>query len=79
MSNTNDTFGDILLFVLVAGIDLAMGQPRMRHPNKIIDAQIEATIERWHTELEGEPRLLQDEIPGWLLSLPNQAEARNER
>lgn len=68
----NDTFGDILLFALVAGIDLAMGQPRMRHPNEIIDMQIEAVIERWHSEIEGERRLFADEIPGWLLSLPRQ-------
>ena len=62
---------DLLLFVLVAGIDMAMGQPRARHADAVLDARIEAVIDRWHTELEGERRLLQDEIPGWLLSLPS--------
>ena len=63
-----DALDDLLLFVLVAGVDLALGQPRMRHVDPAIDARVLAVIERWHAETE--PPLPSDAIPGWLLSLP---------
>lgn len=69
---------DLLLFVLVSGIDLAMGQPRMRHADAAIDARIERVVDRWHLDMEGEPRLLNDELPGWLLSLPRQVAGPGE-
>jgi hypothetical protein len=68
---------DLLLFVLVAGIDLAMGHPRMRHADPAIDAMVSAVIDRWH-ETEADPQLSADAVPGWLLSLPNQKEAAND-
>ena len=69
---TTDTLDDLLLFVLVAGVDLALGQPRMRHVDPAIDARVLAVIERWHATAENDPQLPLDAIPSWLLSLPRQ-------
>ncbi len=69
---TPDTLDDLLLFVLVAGVDLALGQPRMRHVDPAIDARVLAVIERWHSTTESDPPMPLDAIPGWLLNLPRQ-------
>lgn len=63
-----DTLDDLLLFVLVAGVDLALGQPRMRHADPAIDARVLAVIERWHAA----EAPLETIAPDWLLSLPRQ-------
>jgi len=76
--------GDLLLLWFDAGVNYGGGLPLERPKDATIDALLTQTIDRWHDESGAlsdwreaydDKTLTTDELPGWLLSLPNQAEA----
>ena len=80
----NTGLEDLFFLFLDTGITYGMGLPLERHPNPKIDAVVQQLLKRWHAEEgagrasagdpDADPRRLFDELPAWLLSLPNRKE-----